>query len=97
MALLQLLLKLTGAKKILEIGCFTGYSALSFALATEATKATIVTLDVSSEFVDIGREFWDKAGVSDRITTMIAPALDSLQVLKNNNETFDFVFIDADK
>ena len=97
MQLLQIMLKLTGAKNILEIGCFTGYSALTFALATESTNAQITTLDVSEEFVNVGRPFWEKAGVASRIQVMINPALQSLETLKNNGQVFDFVFIDADK
>jgi len=97
MQLLQIMLKLMGAKKILEIGTFTGYSALCFALATKDTQANIVTLDVSEEFTSLGKPFWERAGVADRIETRIQPALISLEELKQANEVFDFVFIDADK
>ncbi|KAG2374432.1 hypothetical protein C9374_010716 [Naegleria lovaniensis] len=97
MQLLQIILKLIGAKNILEIGCFTGYSALCFALATSDTNAKITTLDVSEEYVQIGRQYWKKAGVEDRIEAIIKPALESLEELKQSKQLFDFVFIDADK
>ncbi|KAG2393192.1 hypothetical protein C9374_009769 [Naegleria lovaniensis] len=97
MQLLQILLKLIGAKNILEIGCFTGYGSLCFALATQDTGAKITTLDVSEEFVQIGRKYWKQAGVEDRIEVVIQPALESLEELKKEKKEFDFIYVDADK
>ena len=93
--LMQLLLKLMGAKRVLDIGTFTGYSALSFALAS--TSIQVTTLDVSEEWSNEGKKYWKQAGVSDRINLIVKPALESLQELKQDNELFDFIFIDADK
>ncbi|KAL9642278.1 hypothetical protein ABK040_007277 [Willaertia magna] len=97
MQLLKVLLKMKGVKNILEIGTFTGYSALTFALATNDTTK-ITCLDVSEEFTEIAKEFWKKANVDSRIELIIQPALESLKQLKEKNvEKFDFVYIDADK
>lgn len=91
--LLDLLVKITGAKKILEIGTFTGYGALWFALANHDVR--VVTCDVSEHFTAIARQYWAKAGVADRIELQLAPALETLQGFAN--ESFDIAFIDADK
>jgi predicted O-methyltransferase YrrM len=90
---MALLVQLTGAKRCLEIGTYTGYSALAVALALPE-DGKIVCCDVSEEWTAIGRPFWKKAGVEKKIDLKIAPALETLQKLKG---PFDFVFIDADK
>ncbi len=92
-----LLVQLMGAKKTLEVGVFTGYSSLSVALALPA-DGKLVACDVSDEYTSIARRYWQAAGVSDKIDLHIAPALETLdRLLKDQAETFDFAFIDADK
>jgi predicted O-methyltransferase YrrM len=96
-ATLQLLVKLTGAKKCLEIGTFTGTSALALALALPE-DGRIVALDVSKEFTDIARPFWKEAGVEGKIDLRIGPASHSLDdMIAAGEGPFDFAFIDADK
>ena len=95
--LLQLLLKLTGARRCLEIGTFTGYSALAMALALPP-RGTIVCCDLSEEWTSIARRYWQKARVERKIDLRIGPALSTLDVLlRGNKGKFDFAFIDADK
>ncbi|MGV3615802.1 MAG: O-methyltransferase [Fimbriimonas sp.] len=94
--LMQLLVRLTGAKRCLEIGVFTGYSSLAVALALPP-EGEIVALDVSEEFTDVARRYWAEAGVSDRIQLRLAPALESLDALAAEGQVFDLAFIDADK
>lgn len=91
---MQLLVRLTGARRCLEIGVFTGYSSLSVALALPP-DGQIVALDVSEEFTAIARRYWAEAGVADRIALHLGPALETLDRLEG--ETFDLAFIDADK
>ncbi len=93
-----LLVELLGVKKALEIGVFTGYSALTVALALPA-DGKLIACDVSEEWTTIGRRHWQEAGVADKIDLRIAPATDTLDSLLAGGEagTFDFVFIDADK
>ncbi|MCC6213050.1 MAG: class I SAM-dependent methyltransferase [Burkholderiales bacterium] len=90
---LQLLVRLTGARRILEIGTFTGYSALAMALALPR-GGRVVSCDLSREWTDIAKKYWARAGVSRKITLKLAPALDTLRALKG---PFDLAFIDADK
>jgi len=96
--LLQLICRSLGAKKTLDIGVYTGYSALSVALALPE-DGKVVALDINDEFASIGRPFWKEAGVDHKIDFIQAPALETLQKLldKGEGETFDFAFIDADK
>ncbi|TAF09390.1 MAG: SAM-dependent methyltransferase [Nostocales cyanobacterium] len=96
--LMALLVKLLGAKKTLDIGVFTGYSSLSVALALPA-DGKIIACDVSEEYTNIARRYWEKAGVADQIDLQIAPALETLDKLlaAGEGENFDFAFIDADK
>ena len=96
-ATLQLLVKLTGAKTCLEIGTFTGTSALAVALALPK-DGRIVALDVSKDFTDIARPFWKEAGVDAMIDLRIGPASHTLDdMIAANEGPFDFAFIDADK
>ena len=92
--LMQLLVRLTGAKRCLEIGVFTGYSSLAVALALP-DDGEIVALDVSEEFTSVARRYWAEAGVDGKIHLHLAPALETLATLEA--ETFDLAFIDADK
>lgn len=95
---MALLVQLIGAKKTLEIGVFTGYSSLSVALALPP-DGKIIACDVSEEYTNIARRYWQEAGVAEKIDLRIAPALDTLDLLlaSGEQETFDFAFIDADK
>ena len=95
---MALLVKSIGAKRALEIGVFTGYSAWCVAEALEE-GGTLIACDVSVEWTSIAVEYWEKAGVAKKIDLRIAPALDTLASLEadGQGETFDFAFIDADK
>lgn len=95
---MALLVQLMGATKTLEVGVFTGYSALSVALALPES-GQVVACDVSEEFTAIARRYWEMAGVTNKIDLRIAPAVETLDQLlaEGQAETFDFAFIDADK
>jgi len=95
---MALLVKMLGARKTLEFGTYTGYSALSVALAMPDDSLTIAC-DISTEWTDIARRYWKAAGVEDKIDLRIGPALDTLDELLSEGEaeSFDFIFIDADK
>lgn len=90
---LQLLVQAVGARRCLEIGTYTGYSALAVALALPK-DGRIICCDISEEWTTVGKPFWKRAGVEKKIDLRIGPALDTLKTLKG---PFDFVFIDADK
>ena len=93
---LQLFIKSNGIKNILEIGTFTGYSALSMALAV--TSDGIVTcLDVNKETSEKAKSFFKKANLENKIKVILGPALDTLERLKKEKKIFDLVFIDANK
>ena len=95
---MALLVQLIGAKKTLDLGVFTGYSSLIVALALPP-DGKVVACERSEEYGAIARRWWQKAGVADKIDLYIAPALETLNRLLSTKEanTFDFVFIDADK
>ncbi|MEM9245423.1 MAG: class I SAM-dependent methyltransferase [Cyanobacteria bacterium P01_F01_bin.153] len=95
---MALLIQLMGAKKIIEIGTFTGYSALWMALALPP-DGTVITCDIREKCRDFGPNYWQAAGVANKIDLRIAPALDTLNELLESDRagTFDFAFIDADK
>ncbi|MCB1665496.1 MAG: class I SAM-dependent methyltransferase [Pseudomonadales bacterium] len=92
------LLRAIGARRTLEIGVFTGYSALMTALALPE-DGRLIACDISEEWTRIAREYWQRAGVADKIDLRLAPAADTLQALLDAGEasSFDFAFIDADK
>jgi len=94
----QFLVRLIGARRSLEIGVFTGYSALAVAEVLPP-NGTLVACDLSEEYTDVARRYWREAGVEERIDLRIAPAEETLSELLDNGQagTFDFVFIDADK
>ena len=96
--LMALLVRSIGARRAIEIGTFTGYSALCVALALPA-DGRLVCCDVDAEWTAIGRKYWSKAGVAHKIDLRIAPALATLDALLATGEagTYDFAFIDADK
>lgn len=95
---MALLVRLINAKKTLDIGVFTGYSALSVALALPE-DGKVVACDVNEKDCAIARSYWQKANIANKIDLRIAPALETLDALVANGEssTFDFAFIDADK
>ena len=95
---MQLLVELTGARHALEIGTFTGYSALAVALALPV-DGRVVACDVSEEWTRIARRFWDEARVAHKIDLRLGPALATLDDLlaSGHRDDFDFAFIDADK
>jgi predicted O-methyltransferase YrrM len=97
-ALLALLVRLTGTRRALEIGTFTGFSALAVAAALPK-EGKLITCDVSEEWTAIARRFWEEAGLSDRIELRMGPAVETLAGLlaEGAAESFDFAFIDADK
>ncbi|XP_058765926.1 caffeoyl-CoA O-methyltransferase-like [Vicia villosa] len=96
---LSLLIKLMNAKKTMEIGVYTGYSLLSTALALPS-DGTILALDISREYFELGLPMIKKAGVDHKIEFREGPAVDLLDEIlqdENNKGTFDFIFVDADK
>lgn len=93
--LLGMLARLTGARRAVEVGTFTGLSSLAVARALPA-DGHLLCLDISAEFTAIAREFWDKAQVADRIELRLGPAAESIAALPDV-PTFDLAFIDADK
>jgi predicted O-methyltransferase YrrM len=94
--LMGMIVRLTGARRCLEIGVFTGYSSLAVALALPP-DGELVALDVSEEYTDVARRYWAEAGVADLVRLHLAPALETLGRLVAAGETFDLAFIDADK
>jgi len=95
---MALLTELIGAQRAIEIGTFTGYSALAVAQAMPAT-GRLIACDVSDEWTAVGRRYWAEAGVADKIDLRLAPAMETLQALLADGEAdrFDMAFIDADK
>ena len=93
---LELIIKISHTKKILEIGTFTGLSALSMSLALP-DDGILIALDKNTETNKIATEFFKKANQEKKIKTIIKPALESISELKKENNIFDIVFIDADK
>ncbi len=94
-AFMTLLARTIGARYALEVGTFTGYSALCIARALP-DAGRLICCDVSEEWTAIARRYWEKAGVSEKIDLRIAPALDTLRALPQQPQ-LDFAFIDADK
>jgi predicted O-methyltransferase YrrM len=95
---MALLVRLIGARRCIEIGTYTGYSALAVALALPP-DGKVIACDVSDEWTSIGRPFWREAGVESRIELRLQPALKTLDELlaQGAQGTFDFAFVDADK
>lgn len=96
--LMQVLAELIGAKRYLEVGTFTGTSALIMARALPA-DGEIVACDVSEEWTDIGRRYWEEAGVAGKVNLVLAPALETMARLIDEGEadTFDMIFLDGVK
>ena len=95
---MAMLVKLMNAKCIVEVGTFTGYSALAMAQALP-DDGRLIACDISREWTRIGQPFWEQAGVADRIDLRIGPALDTMDELLDEGlaGTVDLIFIDADK
>jgi caffeoyl-CoA O-methyltransferase len=95
---MALLVRLIGANQALEVGVFTGYSALSVALALPA-EGRLLACDIAEDYPKIGRPYWREAGVEEKIELRIAPAADTLaaRLAQGDAGRFDFAFIDADK
>ncbi len=95
---MQMLIKILSAKNVLEIGTFTGYSALAMALALP-DDGKVITCDLNAEWTDTAQQFWQKAKQDNKIQLRLAPALDTLHNLLKEGyaNQFDFIFIDADK
>jgi predicted O-methyltransferase YrrM len=96
-ALLGLIVRMIGAKRAIEVGTFTGYGSLAIASALPR-GGKLICLDISEERPAIGKPYWKRAGVADRIELRIAPAAETLkELLKAGAGKFDFAFVDADK
>lgn len=94
---MAMLVRLMGARQCIEVGTFTGYSALCIAEALP-DDAELICCDISEEWTSIGVEHWEKAGVANRIDLRIAPALETLDsLIETRSGEFDMVFLDADK
>ena len=96
---MKMLIKIINAKKGIEIGTFTGYGTLCFAEALPE-DGYLITLDVTDEFPNIGKKYWEEAKVDHKIDLRIGPAVDELDKLiqsEENLDSFDFGFLDADK
>ena len=95
---MAMLVRLIGARLIVEVGTFTGYSALSMAQALP-DDGKLIACDVSAEWTNIGKPFWEQAGVDKKIDLRIAPAVDTLDSLlaEGYADSVDMMFIDADK
>ncbi len=95
---LALLVKLIGARRTIEVGVFTGYSALAVALALP-TDGQLLACDISDEYTRVAREYWERAGVAHKIRLVLAPATQTLdeRVFAGEVGRYDFAFIDADK
>jgi len=95
---MALLVKLLGARRAIEIGVFTGYSALTVALALP-DDGRLLACDIRDDYTRVGRPFWQQAGVAHKIDLRLAPALETLdaQLADGASGQYDFAFIDADK
>ena len=94
-AFTTLLTRIHGARDVVEIGTFTGYSSICFARGLPE-DGTLLALDINEEWTSVARRYWERAGVAERITLRIGPALESLRELPAEPR-FDIAFIDADK
>jgi predicted O-methyltransferase YrrM len=96
--LLQLLVRMTGARRTIEVGVFTGYSSLAVALALPV-DGRVVACDISDEYTAVARAYWAEAGVAGKIDLRIGPASETLDSMlaAGERDSYDFAFIDADK
>ena len=95
---MQLLVKLIGARRTIEVGTFTGYSALTVALALPK-NGKVLACDISDEYTSVGKPYWQRAGVAGKIELVLAPAVQTLdaRIAAGESGRYDFAFIDADK
>lgn len=94
---MQMLVKLIGARRCIEVGVFTGYSSLCTALALP-DDGYLLACDIDEKWTAIARRYWEEAGVAHKIELKLAPALDTLDAeLNSGRDCYDFAFIDADK
>jgi caffeoyl-CoA O-methyltransferase len=96
--LMAFLVTLTGARRALEVGVFTGYSSLAVAMAMPP-EGRLIACDVSESWTAVARRYWEEAGVADKVSLRLGPATDTLEALLADGQagSFDFAFIDADK
>lgn len=96
--LLALLLKTMNARRVIEVGVFTGYSAMGMAMALP-DDGVLVACDLSPDHMAVAQSWWDRAGVSERIEPRIGPAIESLEAMLADGQggTYDFMYFDADK
>jgi predicted O-methyltransferase YrrM len=96
--LLALLLKSINARRVIEVGVFTGYSALGMAMALPP-GGRLIACDVSLEHMDVAQQWWQRAGLLDRIEPRVGPAAQTLETMLQVGEagTYDFIYVDADK
>jgi caffeoyl-CoA O-methyltransferase len=96
--LMAFLVTLTGARRALEVGVFTGYSSLAVAMAMPP-EGRLVACDVSEAWTAVARRYWEEAGVADKVSLRLGPAAQTLEALLADGQagSFDFAFIDADK
>ena len=93
---LQLIIKISNVKNCLEIGTFTGFSALSMALAIP-DDGLVITIDKDKKIIDTATNFFKRGNMDKKILPIVAPALDTLKKMVKDKKTFDLIFIDADK
>jgi caffeoyl-CoA O-methyltransferase len=95
---MALLVQLIGAQNTIEVGVYTGYSALAVAIALPG-NGQILACDISEEYTSVARRYWQQAGVSEKINLQLAPAIETLKgaIDSGKGSSFDFAFIDADK
>ncbi len=95
---MALLIKILGAKRVIELGVFTGYSSLCMAMALPA-DGQLIACDINEDYTNIAKRYWQQANVSDKIDLRLAPGLETLEALLSDGEAgkFDFIFIDAVK
>lgn len=95
---MALLVRLINAQRCIEVGVFTGYSSLCIA-QTLPEDGRLLACDLSIEWTDIARRYWQRAGVSEKINLQLAPAMETLEVcrVQGEEQSYDFAFIDADK
>ena len=94
--LLKMLVELTSAKRVLEVGAFTGYSSAFMALGLPG-GGCVDTLEINDELEPLMREAWERAGVQDKVNLHLGPALETLDILARKGALFDMAFVDANK
>jgi O-methyltransferase len=94
---MTLVAQLVGARNVIELGTFRGYSALALALSVPP-DGRVITCDVNADWAEFAQRFWERAGVASRIDFRLGPAMETLdELLEEGHDTFDLAFLDADK